>query len=112
MLALTSNAAVAAKSRVSAFGLHGGAGLRITANAPAGDGYEFELTPSAAPGANDRVVTGDDALVFVDPPASAALEDALLDATDPGRRGPLRLPPSKFEAGSRIELTPGGRYLR
>ena len=45
-----------------------------------GDGYEFELTPAAAPGANDRVVRGDDALVFVDPPASAALEDALLDA--------------------------------
>ena len=40
----------------------------------------FELTPSAAPGANDGVVRGDDALVFVAPPASAALEDALLDA--------------------------------
>lgn len=45
-----------------------------------GDGYELELTPSAAPGANDRVVRGDDALVLLDPPASAALEDALLDA--------------------------------
>jgi hypothetical protein len=45
-----------------------------------GDGYQVELTPSAAPGANDRVVRGNDALVFVDPRASAALEDALLDA--------------------------------
>ena len=80
MLAMTSNAAVAVKSLVSALGLQGGAGLRITAMPRPGDGYEFELTPSAAPGANDRVVMGDDALVFVDPPASAALEDALLDA--------------------------------
>jgi hypothetical protein len=77
MLALTSNAAVAVKSPVSSLGLHGGAGLRITAMPRSG---EFELTPAAAPGANDRVVRGDDALVFVDPPASAALEDALLDA--------------------------------
>jgi hypothetical protein len=45
-----------------------------------GDGYELELRPSAAPGASDRVVRGDDALVFVDPPACGALEDALLDA--------------------------------
>jgi Fe-S cluster assembly iron-binding protein IscA len=80
MLAMTSNAAVAVKSLVSALGLQGRAGLRITAMPRPGDGYEFELTPSAAPGANDRVVRGDDALVFVDPPASAALEDALLDA--------------------------------
>lgn len=80
MLALTSNAAVAVKSLVSALGLHGGAGLRITAMRRPGDGHELELAPSAAAGANDQVVRGDDALVFVDPPASAALEDALLDA--------------------------------
>ena len=80
MLAMTSNAAVAVKSLVSALGLHGGAGLRITATRRPGDGYELELTPSAAPGPNERVVRGDDALVFLDPPASAALEDALLDA--------------------------------
>jgi hypothetical protein len=35
MLALTSSAAVAVKSLVSALGLHGGAGLRITSR-PAG----------------------------------------------------------------------------
>jgi hypothetical protein len=58
------------------------------------------------------VVTGDDALVFVDPPASAALEDALLDATDPG--GARSASPStiEIEAGSWSELTPGGRHLR
>jgi Fe-S cluster assembly iron-binding protein IscA len=80
MLALTPNAAVAVKSLVSALGLHRGAGMRIMAMPRPGDGYEFELTPSPAAGANDRVVRGDDALVVVDPPASAALEDALLDA--------------------------------
>lgn len=78
MLALTSNAAVAAKSLVSALGLRGGAGLRITAMPRPGDGYELELTPAAAPAANDRVVRGDDALPSS--PASAALEDSLLDA--------------------------------
>jgi hypothetical protein len=45
-----------------------------------GDGYELELTPSAAPGPNELDVRGDHALVFLDPPAPAALEDALLDA--------------------------------
>jgi hypothetical protein len=44
MLAMTSNAAVAVKSLVSALGLQGGAGLRITAMPRPGDGYEFELT--------------------------------------------------------------------
>jgi hypothetical protein len=68
------------KSLASALGLHGGAGPRITAMPRSGDGYELELPPSAAAGANDRVIRGNDALVFVDPPASAALEDALPDA--------------------------------
>ena len=72
----------------------------------------FELTPSAAPGANDRVVRGDDALVFVAPPASAALEDALLDARIRAGRGPLSPSTIEIEAGSRSELTPGGRHLR
>jgi hypothetical protein len=49
------------KSLVSALGLHGGAGLRITAVRRPGDGHELELTPSAAAGANDQVVRGDDA---------------------------------------------------
>ncbi len=38
MLALTSNAAVAVKSHLSALGLQGGAGLRITAMPRPGDG--------------------------------------------------------------------------
>jgi hypothetical protein len=75
MPAMTSNAAAAVKSLVSALSLHGGAGLRITATPRPGDGYELELTPSAAPGPNERVV-----------------------------RGTIEI-----EAGSRSELTPGGR---
>ena len=80
MLAMTASAAAAVKSLISALGLRGEAGLRITATRRPGDGYRLELTPSAEPGANDRVVRGGDAVVFVDPPASSALEDALLDA--------------------------------
>ena len=85
MLSLTSNAAVAVKEPRLGARPPWGAGLRITAMPRPGDGYELELTPAAAAGANDRLVSGDDALVFVDPPASAALEEALLDARIQGR---------------------------
>lgn len=88
--------------------LHWGAGLRITTIPRPGDGYELELTPSPAPGANDRVVRGDDALVFVDPPVSAALEDALLDARIRAGRGPLRLPPSKLRPARGASSRPAG----
>ena len=40
----------------------------------------FELTPPRLLARTTGWSGGDDALVFVDPPASAALEDALLDA--------------------------------
>ena len=88
--------------------LHGGAGLRITATPGRATATGFELTPAEAPGANDRVVRGDDALVFVDSPASAALEGALLDARIQAGRGPLRLPPSKLRPARGASSRPAG----
>jgi hypothetical protein len=64
----------------SALGLHRGAGLGDTAMPWPGDGHELELMPSAAPGVGVRVVR-ETCPGFVDHPATAALEDALLDAT-------------------------------
>jgi hypothetical protein len=47
-------------------------------------------------------------VVFVDHPATAAVEDALLDATIQAVRS-ASPPHIEIEAGSRSELTPGGR---
>jgi hypothetical protein len=53
-----------------------------------GNGFGLRADASAAPGANDRVVRKDDALVFVDPTASAALETRC--STRGSRRGEVR----------------------
>ena len=100
MLALQLERSRCRESLVSALASMGAPGC-VTATG-------FELTPSEAPGANDRVVRGDDALVFVDPPASAAPADALLDARIQAGRGPLRLPPSKLRPARGASSRPAG----
>ncbi|WP_159501441.1 Fe-S cluster assembly protein HesB [Microbacterium sp. 18062] len=76
MLTLTDNAASAVKTISSQIPAEGG-GLRIRDTGP-DTGFELALAPSPEQG--DAVVETDGALVFVDPAASDALDDRILDA--------------------------------
>lgn len=76
MLTLTENAASAVKTISSQIPAEG-SGLRIRDTGPE-TGFELALAPQPEP--EDAVVETAGARVFVDPAASAALDDRVLDA--------------------------------
>lgn len=77
MLTLTENASTAVKSLSSQIPTETG-GLRIAEVADPQNGYALSLAP--APTDGDTVVESDGARVFVDPAATVALGDRILDA--------------------------------
>jgi iron-sulfur cluster assembly protein len=79
MLALTPTALEIVRSITAAPGTSG-AGLRIAAAAEEPRDGVLELTVSPGPVADDQVVAGSGAQVFLDPPAAAYLDDKVLDA--------------------------------
>jgi iron-sulfur cluster assembly protein len=76
LLTLTENASTIVKSITSAQDGPDTAGLRITED-PA-KGLTVSTTPEPLPG--DQVVNADGAVVYLDAPASQALDDQVLDA--------------------------------
>jgi iron-sulfur cluster assembly protein len=80
VLALTRDATTAIKEIVSASPLAEGGGLRITA-APGEDGTTgLQLALAGEPSDADQVIEEDEARVFLEPLAAAALDDKVLDA--------------------------------
>lgn len=77
ILTLTENASTAVKSLATQIPTETG-GLRIAEASDPQNGYALSLAPAPADG--DTVVETDGARVFVDPAASVALDDRILDA--------------------------------
>lgn len=80
MLTLTGDAATAIRDITSQPGLPDDTGLRIAAAAASDGSPAFEIAVAAAPQPADDVVEDQGARVFLDPDASAALDDKALDA--------------------------------
>jgi len=82
MLVLTTAAAEVVKSVTTTPEMPDGTGLRIiseTSNPETAP--ELRMTTAPAPDANDQVLEGDGARLFVDPAAAAYLDDKIIDAT-------------------------------
>ena len=77
MLTLTENASTIVKSITSAQHGPDTAGLRISTEDPS-QGLTVSTTLEPLPG--DQTVIADGAVVYLDPPASEALDDQVLDA--------------------------------
>jgi len=77
MLTLTENASTAVKNLAAQISTDTG-GLRISEAAAPEEGYALSL--ATAPEPDDAVVEVDGARVFVDPVATVALDDRVLDA--------------------------------
>ncbi len=77
MLTLTENATIAVKSLTDQIPTDTG-GLRISEAVAPETGYALSITDAPAP--DDTVVETDGARVFVDPVATIALDDRVLDA--------------------------------
>ena len=77
MLTLTENASTIVKSITAAQPGPETAGLRISTEDPS-QGLTVSTTPEPQPG--DLTVNADGAVVYLDAPASQALEDQVLDA--------------------------------
>jgi iron-sulfur cluster assembly protein len=77
MLTLTENATIAVKSLTEQIPTTTG-GLRISEAASPDQGYALNL--ASAPESDDTVVENDGARVFVDPVATVALDNRVLDA--------------------------------
>ena len=77
MLTLTENASTIVKSITAAQPGSETAGLRISTEDPS-QGLTVSTTPEPLPG--DQTVNADGAVVYLDPPASEALDDQVLDA--------------------------------
>jgi iron-sulfur cluster assembly protein len=80
MLRLTPNTARVITEVVAETDLDQGAGLRIAATRRDDEGVELELSMESAPAEGDAVVELDGARVFLEPLASAVLDDRVLDA--------------------------------
>jgi iron-sulfur cluster assembly protein len=78
MLAITETAAQAINSLIAASQMPEGAGLRI---APQSDSERetLELSVAPAPAAQDTVLQGGGATLFLEPTAALALDDKILD---------------------------------
>ena len=79
MLTLTGKAASTIREITSRPGLPDDTGLRIASPATSDGGPAFEIAVSAAPAPSDSVIEEEGARVFLDPEASAALDDKALD---------------------------------
>jgi Fe-S cluster assembly iron-binding protein IscA len=77
LLTLTENASTIVKTITSAQDGPDTAGLRISTQDPS-EGLTVSTTPEPLPG--DQTVIADGAVVYLDPPASEALDDQVLDA--------------------------------
>lgn len=80
MLTLTGDAVSAIRDITTQPGLPDQTGLRIATSAAADGGPAFEIAVASAPQPADDVVEAEGARVFLDPDASAALDDKALDA--------------------------------
>ncbi|GAB3396384.1 hypothetical protein GCM10027568_30370 [Humibacter soli] len=78
MLTLTENARTIVKTLTDQTVDSSEGGLRISSPDP--EGTAFSVTVVPAPEADDQVIIGGDAHVFIDESASAALSDKVLDA--------------------------------
>lgn len=80
MLTLTGSAVSAIRDITSQPGLPDDTGVRIASAASDDGAPAFEIAVSAAPAPSDAVIEEEGARVFLDPEASAALDDKALDA--------------------------------
>lgn len=78
MLVLTPAAVAVVNTLTTAEGWPEGAGLRISSDAPVEGRLQVEVAPG--PAAEDQVLTGSGARVFLDPDAASTLDDKVLDA--------------------------------
>jgi iron-sulfur cluster assembly protein len=84
MLRLTPNAAKAISDVVADGDLAEGGGLRIAATRSGDDSFNLGLSMESAPAEGDAVVEVGGARVFLEPLASAVLEDRVLEAHEHG----------------------------
>ena len=87
MLALTETAAEAISNILETNEMPEGSGLRIAATPNmAEEGLELSVAPN--PAADDTVLEGGGAVIFLEPVAASALDDKVLDVERvPGERG-------------------------
>lgn len=89
MLTLTTRAVLAIREITVESGRHAGTGLRIATSPAAGNGVPgLEIAIAEQPEPSDQIVETGGARVFLDPGASATLDDKRLDATE--REGQTR----------------------
>ena len=79
MLTLTNDATTAIRDLISSAPLPDGGGLRIAATHHDDGRSGLALALVGQPGDGDQVVEADEARVFLEPAAAAALEDKTLD---------------------------------
>jgi iron-sulfur cluster assembly protein len=84
MLRLTPKAAKAISDVVADSDLAEGGGLRIAATRSEDDSFNLGLSMESAPAEGDAVVELSGARVFLEPLASAVLEDRVLEAHEQG----------------------------
>ncbi|MGH3437840.1 MAG: iron-sulfur cluster biosynthesis protein [Sciscionella sp.] len=81
MLALTSTALEVVKAITTVEGAPEGAGLRIATAKEDTQEDGLEISVTAAPAADDQVLTGEDGgVIFLEPQAASFLDDKVLDA--------------------------------
>ena len=81
MLILTEAATEVVKSFTSNPQVPVGAGLRIASSTPGSENPDsLQVTATAAPGENDKVIENQGARVYLEPQAAVYLEDKVLDA--------------------------------
>ena len=86
MLILTEAATEVVKSFTSNPQVPEGAGLRIASSTPGSENPDsLQVTATAAPGENDKVIENQGARVYLEPQAAAYLEDKVLDAQVDGQ---------------------------
>jgi Fe-S cluster assembly iron-binding protein IscA len=86
MLILTEAATEVVKSFTSNPQVPDGAGLRIASSTPDSENPDsLQVTATAAPGENDKVIENQGARVYLEPQAAAYLEDKVLDAQVDGQ---------------------------